>query len=207
MALDNTLIRESSGLSFADEPALPDLVAHINNEITAALRFEQDDTSGDTGDERINIGRHICIELAGKRLAIPLTSILEAGKLQVVQPLPLLPDWLSGITNIRGEIISVVHLGLFLDNTNQSPGDLQSFLVVYDDDITVAVTVNRILGTRSLYRHQTEPLEIPERIRPADFFGGSAIYLDNEEEEEVGIFDLKGFLSSGRLRNFAIPSA
>jgi chemotaxis signal transduction protein len=202
MALDNTLTQEYSDLSFSDEPALPDLVAHINGEITAALRFEQDDTSGDTGDERVNIGRHICIELAGKRLAIPLTSILEAGKLQVVQPLPLLPDWLSGITNIRGEIISVVHLGLFLDDTNQSPGDLQSFIVVYDNDITVAITVDRILGTRSLYRYQSEPREIPERIRPVDFFGGSAMYLDNEVEEEVGIFDLKGFLSSDRLHDF-----
>jgi chemotaxis signal transduction protein len=202
MALDNTLSRENSDLPSPDEFALPDLVAHINNEITAALRFDQDDTSGDTGDERINIGRHICIELAGKRLAIPLTSILEAGELQVVQPLPLLPDWLSGITNIRGEIISVVHLGLFLDDTNQSPGDLQSFIVVYDNDITVAITVDRILGTRSLYRYQSEPREIPERIRPVDFFGGSAMYLDNEVEEEVGIFDLKGFLSSDRLHDF-----
>ncbi len=200
MSEDNTRSQENSDLPVTDEPGLPDLVARINNEIAEALRFERDEPA-ETGDELEDLGRHICIELNGKRLAIPLTSILEAGELQVVQSLPLLPDWLTGITNIRGEIISVVHLGLFLDKANLSTDELPSFLVVHDNEITVAITVDKILGTRSLYRQQTDPDEISEQIKPAEFFAGRAIYRENNEQEEVGLFDLKGFLASSRLRD------
>ena len=47
-------------------------------------------------------------------LAIPLKSALEIGHRPVITPLPNLPDWLLGVSNVRGEIVSIVDLKIFL---------------------------------------------------------------------------------------------
>ena len=190
----------------AEEPGLSGLVAHIDHEIAEALRFEEDDSSpAEENRAQKSIGRHICVLLAGKRLAFPLAGILEAGVLQMVQSLPLLPDWLTGITNIRSEIVSVVNLGRFLGCKTISQSDGQPYLIVHDDEIKIVITVDRILGTRSLFLSNTENSQgTPDEIQLADYFAGRAFYLekDTDKEMEVDVFDLDGLLSSRRLLDF-----
>jgi purine-binding chemotaxis protein CheW len=184
---------------------LPELLKLINSDLTAGLRAETDDNLVvETKKKREDLGRHICIEVAGKQMAIPLSAVLEAGALQLVQSLPLLPGWLSGITNIRGEIVSVVNLALFLDRTNNSSGIARSFLLVHDDTLKIAVTVDRIVGTRSLYRSLMEPSgQGVETIVPTVFFAGRAIFDEQGAAKEIDLFNLGAFLSSHKLRNIA----
>jgi chemotaxis signal transduction protein len=184
---------------------LPELVARIDYEIAEALRFGQGYNS--PVEERVeqeNLGRHICILLDGKRLAIPLTGILEAGVLSVVQSLPLLPEWHSGITNIRSEIVSVVNLALFLGCKNVSLPEAQPYLVVHDGEIKIAIIIDKILGTRSLFRsHPDRSAGIPVEIPMESYLTGRAFYLEKDREMDVDIFDLDGFFSSHRLRDFS----
>lgn len=184
---------------------LPELVTLINDEIQAGLHLQQDDSpSVIKSDAQKSIGRHICIELTGEQLAIPLTSILEAGKLPILQPLPFLPSWIIGITNIRGEIISVVNLTSFLGNENVSHIEGQSYLIVHNDAVKVAITIDRIVGTRSLYSLPTETPETgTDELMMSDYFGGRAVYDEQETVKEISVFDLNAFLSSSKLQNFA----
>jgi len=182
---------------------LPELLKLIKNELTAGLRVETDDNLAvETGREREDLGRHICVELAGKQMAIPLSAVLEVGTLQLVQPLPLLPDWLAGITNIRGEIVSVVNLALFLDQNNNPSGTARPFLFVHDDTLKIAVIVDRIVGTRSLYRLLKEQSgQGTETSSPVDFLAGRAVFDEQGDAKEIDLFNLDGFLSSHKLRN------
>lgn len=182
------------------------IVAQINEEVTAGLAAQGGDALAiETIAEREELGSHICLELAGKQLAISLAAVLEAGNLHTVQSLPLLPDWLTGITNLRGEIVSVVHLGLFLQETDASQGnDMPSYLVVHNEEIKIAITVDKILGTRSLFRPLKEDAFTgTDGQKPNYFFNGWACYQDNDEEKIIALFDLKSFLSSDRLQNLA----
>ena len=187
------------------ECELPELVKLINDELTAGFRDQSyDNLPVEKNEEQEDIGHHICIELAGKQLAIPLSAVLEAGELQIVQSLPLLPDWLTGITNIRGEIVSVVNLGFFLGRNKQSFTRTPSYIVVYNDEIKIAITVDRIIGTRSIYRPKNAKSDRGTNdILRGDYFAERAVYEGNDGEKEIALFDLNGFLSSDRLRNFA----
>lgn len=185
------------------------LLALIDEKLAAGLHGQNESTPGDGEKEgRDYIGRHICIDLAGKRLAIPLSAVLEAGELQEVHPLPLLPRWLSGITNIRGEIISVVNLGLFLDPQNRSGTREHAFLIVHDDTLKTALSVDRIIGTRSLYRSPAEESgKGAETGSPAPFIAGSACYREEDSElVEIDLFDLDSFLSSQKLLDISDAS-
>ncbi len=190
------------------EYELLDLLKLINDELTVVLRAQGDDTLPAQKDKELdNIGSHICFELGGQLLAIPLSAVLEVGDLQILQALPLLPHWLSGITNIRGEIVSVVNLALFLDRINQSSVNRRPFLVVHDDTIKILVTVDRVVGTRTLY---IPSLELSKRnaetLSQAEYFAGRAIYKEQDEEQEIDLFDLHAFLSSRKLREIVAAS-
>ena len=89
------------------------LLREIDREISATLLEYGDGLSVTADDRHQEIGRHICFELGGKRLALPLSLVDEVGELENVRPLPFLPEWVHGVTNIRGEIVSVTDLALF----------------------------------------------------------------------------------------------
>jgi len=51
--------------------------------------------------------------LAGHDYAVGLTNVLEIGSPAAITPLPHVPEWLLGVSNLRGDILSVVDLRLF----------------------------------------------------------------------------------------------
>ena len=182
---DQVLNNSSEPHVVAGAYELSELVTLINDEITASLRVQGDDSFlVEKSGEREDIGRYICIEQAGNQLAIPLSGVLEAGELQVVQSLPLLPEWITGITNIRGEIVSVVNLDLFLGRHNKSSADARSFLIVHDDSLKIAITVDRVVGTHSLYNPKIEQSEQgPDSYQSAEFFAVRAVYDEHDGEK------------------------
>lgn len=204
--MTNQLVKDSTeNLVAAGEYELLDLLQLINDELTEGLRVQNDaPPPAQENNDLKDIGRHICVELDEKLLAIPLPAVLEAGDLQSLQSLPLLQDWLSGITNIRGEIVSVVNLALFLGRTNKSPMNTRPFLVVHDDTIKVVITVDRIVAIRVLYIPcKEESAQHAEINPPTDFFAGRAIYKGKDGEQGIDLFDLKAFLRSQKLRDVA----
>lgn len=58
--------------------------------------------------------RYIVFSLGRARYAVPIGAVIEVGAVPPVTPVPHLPPWVLGVTNLRGEILSVVDLALFL---------------------------------------------------------------------------------------------
>ncbi len=184
---------------------LSQLLTLVNDELIEALHTQQDETLPvKNTSEREDLGRHICIELAGRQLAIPLSAVIEAGELSSVRSLPLLPEWLVGITNIRGEILLVVNLAFFLGFKPISSAKEGFFLIVRDDTLKVAITVDRVAWTRTLYRclsiEQTKQNGKTNEF--LNFSQETACYEEHGNEKTIALFDLDTFLSSQQLRNF-----
>ena len=201
--------KSDSKLDTGVELELKELIVGIESEIKTAQDLKRDNTFDlEEDQDRIDIGRHICFELGDKQLAIPLATVLEAGEHLPVQPLPLLPDWITGITNIRGEIISVVNLNLFFDtknNTANMPVDTKPYLIVHNHKMKIAITVNKILATRPLYSLITKKLnKTQNNDMLSKHFSGRAFYEKENVQKAIFLFDLNKFLSSSDLHDFSI---
>jgi len=89
----------------------------------------------------------IQFSLAGMRLGVPITHVQEIDRLPEVTPLPNLPEWVRGIFQIRGEILSLVDLRAFL---GLPPGpDLapsRAFVVLRHKTLKIGISADRILG-------------------------------------------------------------
>ena len=178
---------------------LHQLMSLINAEITTGLQQEGEQPEHSSKETQLQLGRFICVQIAETEMAINLSSIMEAGELSSIRSLPLLPSWLPGITNIRGNIVSVVDLGDFLGCSQPLSSKTQPFLMVSNESLELAITVERILRTRILYQREHNN---PENVgdTPFDpFLSGHAWYKQDENWHSIAWFDLSRFLNSSKL--------
>ena len=108
-----------------------------------------------------------------------LIDLAEAGEVLPVPPItpvPLTRAWFRGVTNVRGNLYSVVDLAAFLGN-GASRGGEQTRLVLLGERFrsAAALLVDRSLGLRN-----------PAQLRARDPVAGAAAWLRAEYEDDVG---------------------
>lgn len=180
---------------------LSELLRNIDQEITETVLAYGDGLKSTSSDKQQELGRHICFDLGDRRLALPLSLVVEVGELENVRPLPFLPEWVQGVTNIRGEIVSVTDVALYLTISKSSNKKKnRAVIVIYNGEVKTAVVVDRITATRMLYRkEESEEERQIEQTLLAGFLSGSAVYHTGEAEEVVQLFDGEQLLSSIRI--------
>jgi purine-binding chemotaxis protein CheW len=200
------MIRRDVSDSLVFSPDLAALLTTIDREVAEAMQAQGPGPTAAADDERNEIGRHICFSLADTQLAVPLELVTEAGELEQVQSLPFLPAWVKGVTNLRGEIVSVTDLAAFFGLSVPGHGKRKKrmFIVLHNSGgMKTAILVDRITGTRLLYSSEGSEVKTLKtqaaasgRSVPADFVIGSAVFLVDEDEEEVGLLDGERLLSA-----------
>ena len=121
--------------------------------------------------------------------------MLEVRRLPSVAPIPHLPNWLLGVTNWRGEVLSVVDLAAFLGLATAAPAPARRLVVVRaaQEEMTTGLVVDRVCGLRSLPADglAARRLAVPFLLGVC----GAAVVLD-----------LEGLLRSPRMRRPELDS-
>jgi purine-binding chemotaxis protein CheW len=150
---------------------------------------------------------YLVFSLAGADYAVDLANVREIGPPPGVTPLPHVPDWLLGVSNVRGDIVSIVDLRLFLGLPGNGARDPVAghyrrprVLVVHSarDDLTTGLLVD---GARSICRltddritDVTAPVEQPV----APYLLGQA----DHAARPLRVLDLERLLQSPEMRPF-----
>lgn len=58
--------------------------------------------------------RFLVCTVGGTRCALPIANIAEVGRVPTAMPLPFVPAWVTGVINLRGQIVSLVDLAALL---------------------------------------------------------------------------------------------
>jgi hypothetical protein len=64
--------------------------------------------------------KHVVFKLGESRYAVPISNVIEIQRVPNVTSIPNVPDWVEGVCNLRGEIISVLDLRSFLSMEGQT---------------------------------------------------------------------------------------
>ena len=182
------------------DSGLAELLSAIDQEIAEDLRREQL-LSGSSGTSKAaeEIGRHLCFMLAGQHLAVPLSQVLEVGELETVRSLPFLPDWAEGVTNIRGEIVSVTNLAVFFQLTEKITKKSRTAVILHEGGMKTAAVVDKITGTRLLYRKEELTVSAAAAV-PVDFLSGPALFMADNGENWLDLFNGGRLLAALRLQ-------
>jgi len=183
-------------------PPLNSLIAEIDLETGENVLTELPEATGSPGPERASDRlRHqfILFTLENTLFALPLSSALEIGHRPVITPLPNLPNWLMGISNIRGEVISFVNLKAFLGiPSTEKKGD-DRFIIIHNKHLKTGIIVDGIRGIAVLNQIDHDIQNSPYRQGDiASYIAGVAVSGENL----MNILDIDRLLSSRRMNSF-----
>ena len=178
------------------------------DEISSAIEGSATDAStsgviGETdedGEEIVDLGpRYVVFEIGEQQYGIPLEGVLEIDRCGKVTTLPRTPGWLRGVTNLRGQILSVTDFRNLLGLSDQRRAVGEKIIVVHSEshDSETALVVDRVLGIRNL-RGEQGPLEgLSDRL---------AVFADSlavTDQATTVLIDPDLLLGSNELAAFA----
>lgn len=142
----------------ATAPSLHRLVQEIDDLLSAATD-PQASQLGSTLLAGMEIGEqgdsYILVAIGSGRLAVALEDVVEVGDLPAVTWLPNVPDWVLGIINVRGEIVSVIDLPRFIKWPIDPALRCGRMIILQCRGVKAAVQIESVLG---MYR-KTEQSE------------------------------------------------
>src|SRR5205823_3689408 len=144
--------------------------------------------------------RQVLFTLAGTDYAVPLANVLEIGRPLTITPTPNVPEWVLGVANLRGDIVSMVDLRAFFGLEPSAHDPSRRVLVVRarTEDLTAGLVVDRVKGMRYLP---------PERVGPPvalaeDRIGPYTRGILEHEGRLLVLLDLDRLLLSEEMRQF-----
>ncbi len=186
-------------------PTLETIIAEIDQSITAAppvtASLADAPTLGRAGQRTASVAaqeRYIIFSLAEARYAVPINQVLEVGEAQRITPVPNVPEWVLGVTNLRGDIISVVDCGAFLHLHDKITPEVSSMCVVRNRqrNLTTSLMVDRIEGMLNL----AEELIVLPQASLGDRLIPYLHGVYDHDGQMLNVLNLEGLLSSMELK-------
>lgn len=98
--------------------------------------------------------RGVGYRIGQRLLASGFDEVVEILPMPQVTPVPGAQAWMLGVANIRGNLLPVVDLRLFLEGERTVLHEGQRVLVVRQPGGNVAVTIDELFGQRSFLEEQ-----------------------------------------------------
>jgi purine-binding chemotaxis protein CheW len=103
------------------------------------------DTQHDSHDvEDTMHGKFLVFRLDGQRFAIAIANITDIINMQAITRVPNCPDYISGITNLRGKVIPIVDLRLRFGKIPQEANERTCIMVVVQAGMQVGIVVDSV---------------------------------------------------------------
>jgi purine-binding chemotaxis protein CheW len=102
---------------------------------------------------------HIVFGLNGARYAVSIRSVLELDRLSPITPVPNTPEFILGVTNVRGDVVSVLDLRRLLGMPPLARPETGRLIQVRPTGAVVrsGVLVDSILGMRPVRTSRIAP--------------------------------------------------
>lgn len=180
--------------AFAEELSLHELAAKIARETLGTTAETRDAEPASSGV------KHVLFVLNGTQYAVPMDNVLELQRLPRITPLPSVPAWLRGVTNLRGEVLSVVDLRTLLGLPAAETQVSQRLVVVRSmlEEIATGWIVDQVVGMRRLSTEDRQPSSMLTTGAAARFVSG----LVECDGQLIAVLDVNRILSSPEMRQF-----
>jgi len=123
-------IEEPSPLTVPVEHILPAALAEPEKAEKVPSLEETVSALEDENSTRVALRGFACchFQVAGVEYHLPMENMLEISPLPPLTRLPLAPDYIQGLANLRGSVVPVIHLGRL--NGHKSTGSADRHLVI-----------------------------------------------------------------------------
>jgi len=202
--MTGTSIAEDDTIIIGDLSLVPlsrSIQAPTDRESQAILeRRARSTTHPDNADEQITYPEILRFSLGYVEYAVEMQYVREVILTGEITPVPGIPAFITGISVVRGRIISLVDLRKFFGIPEVGLTDFNRVIILSDGRMTFGLLVDRIRGTSPL-RKPFSPPRIETKIPQSHLIGitgdlividGKALLTDesmvvNEQDNTAGI--------------------
>ena len=143
--------------------------------------------------------RYVLLSIASANYAVLEAYVTELERIPKITPVPRVPAWVRGVTNLRGDVISVVDMRMFLGLDAASSNAARMLVVrLLTEEFSTGLLVD---GVERIVAVPAEAITPPE----SSLDGPLAPYLRGMcviEERLVAVLDLDQLLRSPEIRQF-----
>lgn len=133
--------------------------------------------------------------LAEQEYAFRIEQIQEIIVLNKITPLPQVADYVEGVSNLRGTIIPIVHLGRLLGLPEKQPDQETRIMVVNVGSRIMGCIVDSVTQVLKISRDSIQPA--PQLVSPADcaYVAGFA----KHDDRTIILLDIDNLLDPEKL--------
>ena len=150
----------------------------------------------------------VLVQLGREIYGLDVQYVFDIKPAERITRVPRVPEWVAGITSLRGRIFSAVDLRRFFDlpqaETNEQTIIEPELVVVETPDMELALLVDEVLGVEALSASQMQQAPAASRSIPTEYIQG-IIARQSEEVSENGkrslitVLNLPALLADDRL--------
>jgi purine-binding chemotaxis protein CheW len=146
------------------------------------------------GDKELPQSRLEVVEflLASEHYGIELTYIREIHALSEFTPLPGTPAFVLGLTNVRGQILSVIDIKKLFDLPERGLTELNKVIVVRTHQMELGILADAVLGVRAIALNEI-------RTSLPTLTGIRAEYLKGITKDPLVVLDMDKILSDENI--------
>jgi purine-binding chemotaxis protein CheW len=130
--------------------------------------------------------------LGSEHYGIELTSIREIHVLSEFTALPGTPAFVLGLTNVRGQILSVIDIKKLFDLPEKGLTDLNKVIVVRTSHMELGILADAVIGVRSVRLNELQT-SLPTLT------GIRAEYLRGLTKDPLMLLDIDRILSDEKI--------
>lgn len=147
-------------------------------------------------------GRYVLFSVASTHYAVPEAYVTELERVPRLTLVPRVPAWLRGVTNLRGDIVSVVDLRIYLGLSGVMPPAARLLVVrLLDEPFATGLIVDAVDRIVTIDAAAITPPAAPLDGPLTPFLVG----VCSVGERLVVVLDMARLLRSPDLRQFEEP--
>ncbi|MDL2224991.1 chemotaxis protein CheW [Eubacteriales bacterium OttesenSCG-928-M02] len=100
--------------------------------------------NGEEMIEDTQTGRYLAFSLGAEAFGVEIRYVTEIIGLQVITPLPEVPEYIKGIINLRGKVIPVIDMRLKFGKPSVEYNDRTCIIVLDHQEMTVGLIVDTV---------------------------------------------------------------
>ena len=144
-------------------------------------------------------GRFVLLSVAATQYAVPEAFVTELERVPRITAVPRVPPWLCGVTNLRGDIVSVIDVRTYLGLSPHTPATRRLLVVrLLDEPFTTGLIVDAVDRIVTLHEEDIKPPASPLEGVLAPFVSGVCALGDRL----VTVLDLDRLLRAPDIRQF-----
>lgn len=179
---------------------LEEIVKEIDKSVSEGQRKDQSSTPRQPLASGLD-DKYILVQVDDTVMAIRMSNVYEIQRVPSYTYLPAVPEWILGVANLRGNVVSVVDMRQLIGLAPSDPALASRRLVVTRslvDELDTGLVVDSVQGIRRFDEASIAPPTAPVDEQLSQYLLGAIEY----ENQIVAVVDIEKLLLSEKFRQF-----